>query len=308
MDPKLAEVYQTNQPDESDVEALATAALAEKLAEADEVNVDGLSDDEAEALASQILDGDSGSADAQDEGEPEAEAAAEEPAAEGEEKTAGEEGEQLTPEQEKIAEADYLGRVMAHAYVAERKEIEKEAAAKSKTASKVDNLKGAVAMTGSALSKKKDALKAGAKGAANKVGKFLENHPKTTTGLAVGGLTAAGVGSEYGKMKVQAKMNKKEMDKKSSAEQPAETEQPMSALDQLALARAHEILKEHGIDPSAEQPAEEPEQEKKSSIDEEKAALLAQKVEERAQAMLTEAGYIKTEEPAAEGETQEEQK
>src|SRR5687767_1800821 len=107
MDPKLAEVYKTNQPDEADVEALATAALAEKLASADEVDVSGLSDEEAEALASQILEGEKPAEEPQAEGDK----------PEGEEKTAGEEpaeGEELTPEQEKIAEADYLGRVMAH--------------------------------------------------------------------------------------------------------------------------------------------------------------------------------------------------
>lgn len=285
MDPKLAEVYQTNQPDEADVEALATAALAEKLAEADEVNVDGLSDEEAEALASQIIDGDSASAEGEE--QPEAEAAAEEPAEE-EEKTAGEE-EQLTPEQEKIAEADYLGRVMAHAYVAERKEIEKQAAAETaKTAGKLDNLKGAVAMTGAAASKKKDAVKAGA----GKVMAHLKSGKGKAQAAGAAALTGAG-GAGY----MAGKMSK---DKKASAEQPAEAEQ-VSALDQLAFARAQEILKANGIDPNAEQATEE--QEKKSSIDEEKVALLEQKVNERAQAMLTEAGYTfseKTEEPAAE--------
>lgn len=284
MDPKLAEVYKTNQPDEADVEALATAALAEKLASADEVDVSGLSDEEAEALASQILEGEKPAEEPQAEGDK----------PEGEEKTAGEEpaeGEELTPEQEKIAEADYLGRVMAHAYVAERKEIEKEAAAKAKTASKLDNLKGAVAMTGAAASKAADKGKAALKSGGGKVMEHLSKHKGKAMGA--GAAAAAGAGFAAGRKS-----------KKASAEQPVEGQQEMSALDQLAYARAQEILKEHGIDPEAQTE----ETEKKSSINEEQAALLAQKVEERAMAMLTEAGYVKNEEPAAEAETQEEQK
>lgn len=270
MDPKLAEVYKTNDVDEADVEALATAALAEKLASADEINVDGMSDEEAEALASQIIDGDA-EAQAEGEGEPEAEQPAE-----GEEKTAGEEGEQLTPEQEKIAEADYLGRVMAHAYVAERKEIEKEAAAKSKTAGKLDNLKGGAAMAGAAMSKHKDKAVGAAKAGAGKVMEHVKAHGKHMAGAAA---AAGAAGVAAGRKS-----------KKASAEQPAEEEQQLSALDQLAVARAHEILKEHGIDPNAEQQETE-ETEKKSSINEEQAALLAQKVDERALAMIANAGY-----------------
>jgi hypothetical protein len=260
MDPKLAEVYKTNQADETDVEALATAALAEKLASADEVDVSGLSDDEAEALAAQILEGD-------------------EPAAEGEEKTAGEE---LTPEQEKIAEADYLGRVMAHAYVAERREIEKEASKMDAVREGVNNLKGAVAMTGAAASKKMDAAKAGAKAAKGKVMEHVGKHSKKYMGGAAAAIGAGGFAAGR-------------KSKKASAEQPAETEERMSALDTLALARAHEILKEHGIDPNAEQ-----ETEKKSSINEEQAALLQEKVNERAMAMLADAGYTIGEQQAEE--------
>lgn len=220
MDAKLAQVYGTNQADETDVEALATAALAEKLAAADEVNVDGMSDEEAEALASQILDGDS------KEEPPAEDDKAEDEGAEGEEKTAGEK--ETTPEQEKVAEADYLGRVMAHAYVQERKSIE----ASEKTAS-----------------------------------------TKTASTKVAG----------KGKVMEHLKEGKK---KKASAEGE---EQKLSALDQLAQARALEILKENGIDPNAEAPAEDTE--KKSSVDDEKIALLQEKVNERAAAMLVEAGY-----------------
>lgn len=234
MDSQLAKVYGTDQVDETDVEALATAELATKLAAADEINVEGMSDEEAEALASEILN-------AGTEEETPAEEPAEEVAQEQEEgeKTAGEEAE-LSPEQEKIAEADYLGRVMAHAYHHERKEIEKSAAAKPvvKTAAKKDG------------------------------------------------------GKVMGHLKMGGKA------KKASAEEAETKEEKVSALDQLAQARVQEILKENGIDPNAES-------EKQSSVDDEKVALLQDKVNERAAAMLADMGY--TFEEKAE-ETKEEAK
>lgn len=237
MDPKLAQVYGTNQADETDVEALATAELTSKLAAADEINLDGMSDDEAEALASELIGSDSSDEEAPAETE---EAASEEE--ETEEKTAGEE---TTEAQEKIAEADYLGRVMAHAYVAERREIEKQAAAGSELAT--------VAKKG--------------KGAAGKVMEHVKKHGKSYGAGAAG----AGAGFMAGRKS-----------KKASAEAPEAATEELSALDRLAVARAQEILKENGVDL---------EQEKKSSLDEEKAAQLAAKVEERALAMLNEAGY-----------------
>lgn len=247
MDPKLAMVYGTAPVNETDVEALATAELATKLAAADEIDVDGMSDAQAEELAQELLGGNSTAEEGGEEPAATEEPAVEEPAAEEEEKTAGDE---TTPEQEKIAEADYLGRVMAHAYVNERKEIEKAAAAavaKPKTASDKTTVVKPIAKTAA----KKD--------------------PKDG--------------------KVMAALKSK----KASAEAPVE-EPKMSALDTLAQQRALEILKENGIDPAAEQ-----ETEKKSSMNEEQAALLAAKVEERAQALLVSQGYeFKTEEAPTE--------
>lgn len=239
MDSKLAEAYGTAPVNEVDLEALATAELATKLAAADEIDVDGMSDERAEELAAELLGG-------SEEGgeEPPTEEPAVEEAPVEEEKTAGD---ATTPEQEKIAEADYLGRVMAHAYVNERNEIEKAAAAaKPKTAS-----------------------------------------DKTTVVKTAGKKDKAG---DKGKVMAALKA------KKASAEVPAEVpaEEQVSALDRLAQIRAAEILKENGIDPSAE-----PETEKKSSINEEEAALLHAKVEERAQALLVSQGYeFKTNEEA----------
>lgn len=208
MDAKLAEMYGTNQADETDAETLATAAFAEKMAAAEEdadTNIDGMSDEEAESLAQSLL-----SEDEQTETAEEPSEAATEETEEEEEKVAS--AEEVL--KEKIAEADYLGRVMAHAFVHERRKIASAEADKVKAAAKKDD------------------------------------------------------GKVMGHLK-QKKAN-------------AETEDKVSALDQLAMARAQEILKASGI---------EQEQEKKSSIDEEKAAQLAAKVDARAYELLKEQGY-----------------
>ena len=113
MDAKLAEMYGTNQVDETDVEKLAAAELAEKLAADESMNLSEMSEDDIEALAAQVLEGDSSA----EETEEEEKTASEE---EGEEEVADE-------DQEKLAEADYLGRVMAHSYVQELRNIEKTA-------------------------------------------------------------------------------------------------------------------------------------------------------------------------------------
>lgn len=102
MDKTLAEIYGTNQVEEADVEKLAAAELAEQLTETGDAQID---DETLEALAQEVL--------AQDDGETTDENAVSEP--------------EMDEAQEKIAEADYLGRVMAHSFVQESKEIEKEA-------------------------------------------------------------------------------------------------------------------------------------------------------------------------------------
>ena len=101
MDPKLAEIYGTNQ--DADLEKLAAAELAEGLANDDQLDTDGLSEDDLEAIAQDVLNGEDGVEASGDEGE------------------------------EKLAEADYLGRVMAHSYVNELRSIEKEASGREPT-------------------------------------------------------------------------------------------------------------------------------------------------------------------------------
>ena len=103
MDEFLNELYGTSEIiSGDDLEKQAAAEFLVKMAEEEGVNLDELSDEEVAGLLSEI-EGDMGKqASAEIEGE-------------------GDEA------QEKLAEADFLGRAMAHAYVNELNEIEKEA-------------------------------------------------------------------------------------------------------------------------------------------------------------------------------------
>jgi hypothetical protein len=104
MDEFLNELYGTSQIiNGDDVEKQAAAEFLIKLAEQEGVDLDTLSDAEVGDLLAEIEK--QGSAQAQAQAQPQAEA------------------------QEKLAEADFLGRAMAHAYVNELHEIEKQAKA-----------------------------------------------------------------------------------------------------------------------------------------------------------------------------------
>ena len=100
----LAEVYGTdNSGAGDDLEKTAQAMLLEKLAEQEGIDLSGLDENQLDALAQQII------ADSQEGGE-------EAPTADEEEAQA------------KFAEADFLGRVMAHSYTQELNKIAEEAA------------------------------------------------------------------------------------------------------------------------------------------------------------------------------------
>jgi hypothetical protein len=209
MDQKLAELYGTNQPEGDDVEKLAAAQLAEELGDGGEIDVSNLSDEDVEALAAQTL-----AAEAGEEVVP-----------------AGDPQEQA---QEKLAEADYLGRVMAHAYVQELRGIEKEAA-KSDMAGKVmKGLKGLKSKGLKGLGAAKEKGKAGLK--------MVKKH-KGAVGAAAGGAAAGGAaGFMAGKKSKES-----------------------SALDTLAERRVLEILEANGIDPEQLSAVETEEQTKTSA-------------------------------------------
>ena len=102
MDKELAAIYGTGQPevDESDLEKTAAAELLVKLAEEQGVDLNDFSDEEVAEMLGDLYEG-------------------------GVEHTAA--AQEAPATQEKYAEADYLGRIMAHSMVQELDSIEKEA-------------------------------------------------------------------------------------------------------------------------------------------------------------------------------------
>lgn len=267
MDPKLAELYGTNQ---IEAESVAADELAEKLAASEEMNVDGLSDEDAETLAQEIL-----SATSEEQVENAEETETEESSTETtEEETPAEE------ETEKVAQAqaDYLGRVMAHAFTQELREIEKQASAELEKEAKFDF----------------KAMKDGAQKGAGKVGNFLKDKGGKAKDMAKANPGKAGAAAGAAGGFAAGRFSKK---KKEAAAVTEETT-TLSAFDTLAQQRAFEILKANGIDLAASESVETEETEKTSAPENEdnKYEALAQKVDERAWAMLSEAGYTKAEE------------
>jgi hypothetical protein len=137
MDEQLAAIYGTGQPelDESDLEKTAAAELLVKLAEEQGVNLDDFSDEEVGQMLDELYSG------------------------EGIEHTAADE-----ENQEKFAEADYLGRIMAHSMVQELGNIEKEAGNKFTKLDRLgQHLKGSA--VGRFLKGRPEALKGAGKSA-----------------------------------------------------------------------------------------------------------------------------------------------
>jgi hypothetical protein len=196
-----------------------------------------------------------------------------------------EEEEEEEEAEEKLAEADFLGRVMAHSYVNEMTEIEKNAGRATRAVEAVERAGGKIKHL---IGQKRKAMGASYEGGksffrtratpargggpkghkmflprdkASRLGGSLEvarKHPGTVGGaalLAGGGVAGAGYGAKKGYEAIKGK--KKE-----------------SALDVLAEQRAMEILAENGYAVNGEE-------------------KLASAVEERAYQMLAEAGYIK---------------
>lgn len=108
--------------------------------------------------------------------------------------------------QEKVAEADYLGRLMAHAYVNELAEIEKQAASLAGAKEVIKGIPAALAGKARAM---KQSYQTGAKGsqvmskltgkdpskvreAMGGVKKMVKEHPKTLAGTGLGALGLGG--------------------------------------------------------------------------------------------------------------------
>jgi hypothetical protein len=278
MDKTLAEIYGTNQSD--DQEKLAAAAAAEELTEDGALDLEGLTEEDLEAVAAEVLE-------ASAEGEAETEEVEE---SDEEEKTASEED-----LEEKVAEADQMGRIMAHAYVQELRSIEKTAGAK------IDALKAGgkkmlhragrgLEAVGKKLTPTKSGDKAFSKGklesmmAARKKGAKMKDIKSGMTGHRAAGHEAEGklhkrVGGAVvggGALAVGGGVAAAKGGKSKKA----------SALDTLAEQRAQEILAANGVT----------EQETETT----KYDVLADAVEQRATEMLAEAGYEFADESAEE--------
>lgn len=220
MDEQLAAIYGTGHPEqteETDLEKTAAAELLVKLAAEEGMDLDNFSDQEVAEMINELQ-------------------------SPGIEHNA--EAEATDESQEKFAEADFLGRVMAHSMVQELDNIEKEAGSKTEAAKKL--LSRAGEATGvSQMLKGLKGVRAGramqkAEVAAGHKGRSLSAFPSAKGGLEElkggakrfgkrVGLPAAGVAG-VGGAALAMKGKKKEA----------------SALEELAEQRAYEMAKEAG--------------------------------------------------------------
>jgi transcriptional regulator with XRE-family HTH domain len=239
MDKQLAAIYGTGQVEyeEDDLEKTAAAELLVKLAEEEGVDLSQFSDEDVEGMINELYSGD------------------------GIEHTAEAEEELDEEGQEKFAEADFLGRVMAHSMVQELNNIEKEAAEEmgpqiSKARLGYRRAKGAVQRGASAAGKAtgvsqmieglKDVRKAkgmqAAETAAGHAKRSLKAFPSGKAGVEAlkggakrfgkrVGIPLALAGGGYAAYRA-LKGKKKEKN--------------ASALEKLAEARAYEMLMESG--------------------------------------------------------------
>ena len=219
MDPRLAELYGTNQPDQDDLEKMASAEFAEGLTEDGQIDLDNVSEEDLEEMAQEVLQGSDGDED-------------------------DEEGDE---DMQKLSEADYLGRVMAHSYVNELRGIDKTSAeGKAGMFSRAGGWVKNKAISAHTASRKRHGeawrgLKAGVSGIGEHETKggpkmSWKNRAKSVGGAAwktapeSASLLAAGGGTTYA-----IKRKKKGGKEKRS-----------SAFDALATQRAQEILDENG--------------------------------------------------------------
>ena len=234
MDQFLAEHYGTANAATSttfDKEAEASFDMFAKLAASEGIDLSAMSDADVASLYDQTMKT-AGEDEEKDEEKEEDEKKKKEAAAQAElaAKTAAQGDAEV-----KIAEADYLGRVMAHAYVQEMKKIASEGVEPSEDEKIAGNLKAKFLEN---LGKGKDAVKSVAEkagkhvgtgvthaaGAAGKAKDLAQKHPKSTAGAAAGAAAAGGGAAFFASKK----------------------EKKASALDELAAERAMAKVAEAG--------------------------------------------------------------
>lgn len=235
MDAQLAAIYGTGQPeafDEADLQKTAAAELLVKLAEEQNIDLNQYSDEEIGELVGELM-----GKTAQEEAAP---AAPPFPPKKEEKEEEKKEEEKEEEKKEKVAEADFLGRVMAHAYVQELGNIEKEAGAKSKV---LGFLKGQAKNVKEGVTGWEAAGRGGGKIGLGKLERAKKLAPAAAAALAAGGGTAAA------------------MKKKGSADG--------SALEEMAQQYAFEMAKQAGwIDEEGNllhELPQQPQQEKQAS-------------------------------------------
>ena len=191
MDAQLAEIYGTGQEAnaEDDQVKLAAAELLVKLAGDNNVDLSQFSDEEVAAMVQELQKEaelplqfqkkeESGEEKKESKETPESKESGESSSESPEAKKA--------EAAEKVAEADFLGRVMAHSFAQECKEIEKEAGLKDKAIGAAKGLPAFLKNKGVAAGGKAKEVGRGAK-------HLLANHP---VGAAVaGGAAGAGAGT-----------------------------------------------------------------------------------------------------------------
>jgi len=226
MDEQLAAIYGTGQPeayDDDDLQKTAAAELLVKLAAEEGVDLDEFSDDEIAGMIDNLY---------KTAAEGDAPMTEEEKA----KKKAAEEAAAADTSEEKVAEADFLGKVMAHSMVQELNAIEKEAGIKERAGEIAGKALSGIAGAGRAVGRAGAATGKALHGAAGTVGEKA-SFGKLTGGKAKAlgyGLAGAGtVGTGAG---IAALAGGKK--KKASADE--------SALAKLAGERAYEMLAQAG--------------------------------------------------------------
>jgi len=278
MDEKLAAIYGTGQTDaDQDLQKTAAAELLVKLAEQEGIDLDKLSDEQVTNMVNELFK----TAEEAPPFPPKKETKGEESSGESspneskEEKkdeskeASAEEGQAEKEAQAKFAEADFLGRVMAHSFTQEVGLIQKEAGKMDFLKRLGDKAKGVAGKAGEAASKAGKAVG----GAASKAGKAVADtakKPGAAAGAAgAGGLAAGFLAGRAGK-------------KKEGSAAP-------SALETLVDQKAIEILKTAGyVD---EEGNIQPPQVAEPSQEEKQASILDVEIERLALQKLEAHGY-----------------
>jgi hypothetical protein len=297
MDQWLAQVYGTGSQDTTvDLEKVAQAAILEKLAAEGGYDLSGLTEEQAIELANELMAG--GQVEQQAQGQEQQEQT--EPAQE-------EVEEQLAKEaQAKFEEADFLGRVMAHAYTQEMSKIALEAGQEGPSKTVRGEVGRAAGKVGGAI-----------KGVAGRAGELLAGGKKMMDPSHPGGATVRAGNKALVKNIVAGGAGRGEALKSlgarggallaagaaakgihSLATRKSEKTKEASVFEKLAEERAAEVLQANGINPETGEPMEQQNQQQQQDPNQQQEQQAASPdeqfqaaVDARAAEILAEHGY-----------------